>query len=68
MSRNAALIAGGISMLIGFWFLGWLVVSINVLPLWIIIGTTLGMMLYDFYDAMKDERSSSDRSGSQNGA
>lgn len=68
MSRNAALIAGGISMLIGLWFLGWLVVSINVLPLWIVIGTTMGMMLYDFYDAMKDERSSSDRSGSQNGA
>lgn len=54
-SRLSAMIAGGIAMAIALWFLGWLVVSINKVPLWIVIVAALGMMLFDFYQAMKEE-------------
>ena len=63
MYKKAALIAGVFAMAIALWFLGWLVVSINVLPLWIVIGATIGMMLYDFYQAMKEESPSQNGNG-----
>lgn len=59
MSRLGPLIAGIISMLLALWFLGWMVVSVNALPLWIVIVVTIGMLLYDFYQSMKQEQSNS---------
>lgn len=55
MMRIAAFIAGIISLLIAVWFLGWMVVSLNSIPLWIIMGATIGMMIFDFYQSMKEE-------------
>lgn len=59
MSQTGPIIAGIISMLLALWFLGWMVVSINSLPLWIVISVTIGMLLYDFYQSMKQEQSNS---------
>ncbi|MBK1668582.1 hypothetical protein CKO28_11110 [Rhodovibrio sodomensis] len=57
MYRNAALLAGVISCAIALLFLGWMVVSINSLPLWIVMLVTMGMLVFDFYQAMKEEDS-----------
>jgi hypothetical protein len=38
-------------------FLGWMAVSINSLPLWIVMLVTMGMLVFDFYQAMKEEKS-----------
>lgn len=54
-TRLPAMIAGVISILLALWFLGWLVVSINKAPLWIVIVAAIGMMLFDFYQSMKEE-------------
>ncbi|WP_153242383.1 hypothetical protein [Ferruginivarius sediminum] len=52
MSRILAMIAGIISLLVALWFLGWLMISLNQAPLWIIIVATMGMMIYDFYQSL----------------
>lgn len=62
MYRNAALLAGVFSCAIALLFLAWMVVSINALPLWIVILVTMGMLVFDFYQSIKEEKSSSDHS------
>jgi hypothetical protein len=57
MYRNAALLAGVFSCVIALAFLGWMAVSINSLPLWIVMLVTMGMLVFDFYQAMKEEKS-----------
>jgi type IV secretory pathway TrbD component len=57
MYRNAALLAGVLSCVIALAFLGWMAVSINSLPLWIVMLVTMGMLVFDFYQAMKEEKS-----------
>lgn len=59
MFQSGPMIAGIVSMLLAIWFLGWMVVSINSLPLWIVIVVVIGMLLFDFYQSMKQERSDS---------
>lgn len=63
MYRNAALLAGVISCTIALLFLGWMVFSINSLPLWIVMLVTMGMLVFDFYQAMKEENSDNQNSG-----
>jgi hypothetical protein len=38
-------------------FLGWMMISVNSLPLWIVMLVTMGMLVFDFYQAMKEEKS-----------
>jgi hypothetical protein len=57
MYRNAAMLAGVVSCAIALMFLGWMVVSVNALPLWIVMLVTMGMLLFDFYQAIKEENS-----------
>jgi hypothetical protein len=57
MYRNAALLAGVVSCAIALLFLGWMMISINSLPLWIVVLVTMGMLVFDFYEAMKEEKS-----------
>jgi hypothetical protein len=57
MYRNAALLAGVFSCVIALAFLGWMAVSINSVPLWIVMLVTMGMLVFDFYQAMKEEKS-----------
>ncbi|MBK1698394.1 hypothetical protein [Rhodovibrio salinarum] len=59
MYRNAALLAGVISVLAAVLFLGWMMVSVNSLPLWIVMVVTMGMLVFDFYQAAKEEGSGS---------
>ena len=59
MYRNAALLAGLIACAIALSFLGWMVVSVNSLPLWIVMVVTMGMLVFDFYQAIKEENSDS---------
>jgi len=55
MQRFAALIAGILAIVVATWFLGWMVVTINASPLWIIIVTVIGMMIFDFYQSVREE-------------
>ena len=57
MYRNAALLAGVFSCALAVAFLGWMAVSVNSLPLWIVMVVTMGMLVFDFYQAMKEEKS-----------
>jgi len=63
MYRSAALFAGALSCAIALLFLGWMVVSVNALPLWIVMMVTMGMLVFDFYQAMKEENSGDGNSG-----
>ena len=62
MYRNAALLAGVVSCAIALLFLGWMMISINSLPLWIVMVVTMGMLVFDFYQAMKEEKSDNQNS------
>lgn len=55
MQRLAALIAGILALIVATWFLGWMVVTINAYPLWIIILAVIGMMIFDFYQSLREE-------------
>jgi len=59
MSQFGPILAGLLGLGTALWFLGWMVVSINSVPLWIVIVVSMGMAVYDFYQSMKQERSSS---------
>lgn len=62
MYRNAAMLAGVVSCAIALLFLGWMMISINSLPLWIVMVVTMGMLVFDFYQAMKEEKSEDEQS------
>ena len=49
----ATLISGAIAVIIAILFLGWLAVSINSVPLWIVILLAVGMMLVDYIGEMR---------------
>jgi fatty acid desaturase len=66
MYKNAALLAGSVAVLITLLFLGWMIVSVNALPLWIVGLVTLGMIVFDFYQAMKEENPDNRESSNQN--
>jgi fatty acid desaturase len=66
MYKNAALLAGSVAVLITLLFLGWMIVSVNALPLWIVGLVTLGMIVFDFYQAMKEENADNRESSNQN--
>jgi uncharacterized protein (DUF983 family) len=57
MYRNAALLAGVVAVLVALLFLSWMMISVNSLPLWIVMLVTMGMLVFDFYQAMKEEKS-----------
>jgi Na+-transporting methylmalonyl-CoA/oxaloacetate decarboxylase gamma subunit len=62
MYRNAAMLAGVVSCGIALLFLGWMTISINSLPLWIVMVVTMGMLVFDFYQAMKEEKAEDEQS------
>lgn len=52
MYRIAATLAGLIGLGIALLFFGYMVVSINAAPLWVIIGAACIMMIFDFYKSL----------------
>lgn len=57
MQRLAVFVAGILALGVAVWFLGWMVVTINAVPLWIIIGLVLALMGFDFYESLRNETS-----------
>jgi uncharacterized membrane protein YccC len=54
MYRIAATLAGLIALALALSFFGYMVVSINAAPLWVIIGAACIMMVFDFYKSLSE--------------
>jgi len=52
MYRIGATLAGLIALALALSFFGYMVVSINATPLWVIIGAACVMMILDFYKSL----------------
>lgn len=60
------IIAGGISAAMAVAFLGFLAIKIGALPFMIIVFAVLAMMLWDFFDTMRDAYRSAAISNGEN--